>query len=211
MSQSTLKKHIVRLAQELGNRRFVLDGAFRLKRSIPFMDQFLEIQPGGRGLEGRFTCNLCWLFTTDGLSREDVYHHFVMLGLLSGGTDLWFRHEPKEDLEESWESFLRILYDYGLPFLDSNNDLSLMVTRYEKELANESGPPCSPASPLLFFGMDEGWRHYNLGFAYRALGNQEQFRHHLHRVISQYSAYPFEWVEKRRQACEAALLESRSV
>ena len=140
MSIATLKTRITRLAQTL-NHGFALDGAFRLRRKLPYIDQFIEIQPGGGSLDGMFTCNLCWLFTADGTSRDDVYHHVVRLGALTGGTDLWLSHEPKQALEASWEKFTQLLNEFGLPFLDSLTDLRQIVAKYENALAIEPHSP----------------------------------------------------------------------
>ncbi len=205
MSKATLKTKVKNLANELESAGFVQDGPFRLKRSLEHIDQFVELQPGHEWLEGKFTCNLCWKITAGVQLVEGVYDYCVRIGFLVGETDLWFSHETRDELASSYEQVASILREKGLPYLDSISDLKRMVELYESASTGTSLPPDVPTNPLSYFGMDEGWKHYNLGFAYKVLGISEKANEHFAVVVDQHSREPFDWVQDRRQACEKAL------
>ncbi len=205
MSLASLRTRVVHLATDLAGRGFVADGPFRLGRTRPNIHQFVEIQPGHKQLEGYFTCNLCWKLTADGIPTDDVYDQTVRIGNLLGQGDVWLSHRTKAELDCSYQQLKTLLDEHGLPFLDRLGDLGRMIELYEAALPREPREQSNSTSPLLFFGEDEGWKHYNLGFAYKALGNSEKAREHLLTVIEKLSDAPFAWVEDRRRLCLNAL------
>lgn len=205
MSKAMLKTRVLRFANTFANEGFSLDGSFRLKRKLPNLNQFLEFQPGYRELEGKFTCNLCWKNTADGVESIDVYDHMFELGHLSGNVDCWYSHKTKEELEESCKKVALLLNQYGIPFLNSISDLQTMLEKYECIVESGVAQPSTPTSPLLFFGLDQGWKHYNLGFAYKAIGEVVKAQDHLTTVIEKWSDQPIEWVQQRKKRCVDAL------
>ena len=207
MSKSTLKAKVNQLAATCEPYGFLLDGPFRLKRCLANLDQFIEIQPGHEWLEGKFTCNLCWKHTADGVAADDVYDHVVNLGYLIGSSELWLSHKTKDDLAASYSHVENLLKETCIPFLDRLSDLRRMIEMYE-EIEDASTPIEAPTDARSFFGVDEGWMHYNLGFAYKMLGNQDKATAHLSLVIERHSDQPFDWVRNRQQKCKEALVST---
>lgn len=207
MSKATLKTKVTHLAAACEPLGFVLDGPFRLKRSVPHIDQFIEIQPGHNWLDGKFTCNLCWKHTADGVAANDIYDHVVNVGWLTGHSESWMNHESKDDLEASYNQLKSLLLETAISFLDGIRDLGQMVEMYE-DAEKTSDPVDAPTDPRSFFGIDEGWKHYNLAFAYKVLGYQDKAKTHFNIVLEKYSSQPFEWVHARRQKCNEALFST---
>jgi tetratricopeptide (TPR) repeat protein len=203
MSKTTLKTTVMRLALTCEPFDFVQDGPFRLKRSVPHIDQCIEIQPGRDWLNGKFTCNLCWKHTADGITADDVYDHVVNVGWLAGKSESWMSHESKDALEVSFGHLKSQLLDAGIPFLDNVRNLREMLNKYE-QAEKTITPIVAPTDPRAFFGIDEGWKHYNLGFAYKALGDNDKARDHFDVVLEQHSNQPFDWINDRRQRCSEA-------
>jgi hypothetical protein len=196
------------MAKELQTVGFIQNGPFRLKRTGELLNQFIELQPGHQWLEGKFTANLCWKITAGGEPVEGVYDFCVRIGFLFGENDVWFSHDTKEELDVTCEQVMLLIRERGLPFLDSVNDLEQMVEMYEAAVATHLGQAEVPTSPLLFFGRDEGWKHYNLACAYRALGDSEKARTHFSIVLEQHSHQPLDWVQNRKRMCIEALASS---
>lgn len=207
MSKAMLKTKVKHLATACEPHGFVLDGPFRLKRIVPHIDQFIEVQPGHDWLDGKFTCNLCWKHTADGVAAEDVYDHVVNVGWLVGKSELWMSHESKDDVEASYGQLKSLLLDTGVSFLDGIRDLRQMIEMYE-DAERTSNPIETPTDPRSFFGVDEGWKHYNLAFAYKVLGDQDRAKNHFNIVVEQHSNQPFDWVKERRQKCSEALVST---
>ncbi len=86
-----------------------------------------------------------------------------------------------------------------------------MVEKYEE--ASKDNPPFESVlkSPIYFFGLDEGWKHYYLGFSYKVLRRPEKAKEHLRTVIEKYDE-PLDWAQERKKRCLEALasLESES-
>lgn len=203
MSSATLITRVNQLAAACEPLGFLLDGPFRLKRSVPHIDQFIEIQPGHDWLDGQYTCNLCWKYTADGIAADDVYDHAVNVGWLTGDSELWMNHESK-DVDKSDGQLESLLLEAGIPFLDRIRDLRRMIEMYEAA-DKTSDPAGSPTDPRLFFGVDAGWKHYNLAFAYKVLGDSAKAKTHFNIVLEQHSDEPFTWVGERRRKCAEAL------
>ena len=199
MSTATLKTKVRQLAADLSQYGFEHLGPYLIKRPRPNLDQFIELQPGHRSLEGKFTCNLAWKLTYPEIpSPESAFHYSERMGS-------WLPHEPREAMEESYRQLLRAVEVYALPFLNSCDSVEKIVAKYEDAIAHPSDmlPPAD--SPVFFLGRDEGWKHCCLGVAYKHLGCVQKACHHLKLVIDQHSNYPYDWVAKRKQACERVL------
>lgn len=112
----------------------------------------------------------------------------------------------KEDSDTVVTTVERQIRDYGLPFLDRYQDIRVMLDAYEAA-AVEPGPITTPLDPRQFFGIDGGWKNFQLAFAYKTLGNRDKARQHFEKVISRYSSAPIRHVQDRKQRCQAALLE----
>jgi len=198
MSVSTLKTKVRNLADDLSQQGFEHFAPYLVRRSRPNLAQFIELQPGHRSVEGKFTCNMAWKFTDPEIPGDNTFHHAISL-------ERWFPHEPREALEESYAQLLRMSETYVLPFLDSVDSLEKLVAQYEGALASASDSVPAADSPLFFFGQDAGWKHCRLGFAYKNLAQLEKAREHLELVVKQHSHYPYDWVAKRKEACEKAI------
>jgi hypothetical protein len=205
VSVSILKSKVQRLGEDLAQHGFEYFDRHTIRRSRPNLDQFIQLQPGHRSLEGKFTANLGWKFTMPGVPGETWVHNTIRIGHVLDG-ELWLAHEPKESLEESYARLLRVIELYALPFLNSIDSIEKMVSQYETAVANASDSAPSASSPLLLFGRG-GWKECLLGFCYKELGTVEKAKHHLRAVIEQHSNEPYDFVAKRKEACEQALKE----
>jgi hypothetical protein len=203
MSKAALKTRVKRLAEALKPTGFVQDGPLLLKRASPFLIQFIEFQSGHGGLRGKFTCNVAWTFALDDQPTNDHFDYSIRIGHFIGNRDIWFSFENSEELERAIESLRCVLTNEVMPFLDSVFDLRRMVDMYEA-VSPSNEIPHNPKSPLFYFGMDSGWRNYNLGFTCKVLGDSEKARNHLQVVIEQPNE-PFEWVQLRKSRCLNAL------
>lgn len=204
MSTATLKAKVKQLARDFASFGFVHVGPYRIKRSLVGLDQFIEFQPGHRVRENHFTCNLSWGLTIGDAPQKSGHDHSIRIGELLDG-DVWLLHEPKEKLEESYLRMNQWLANYGLPFLDSIGSVEKLVAQCEEAMITESNVTTKSPSPLYFLGEDQGWRHFNLGLAYKHLGKIEKAKNQLKLVIEQHSAEPYGFVFQRKQASERAL------
>lgn len=201
-----MKATIRKLFADFSNYGFAPAGRFCIKRNMPHLEQFLEVQPGRGWLKGKHAINLCWKFTTDGAAETAVYDFRVNAGWLGGGAELWLGGGDATEAGPSYEVLQVILLGKGVDFLQEVGDLERMTALYEKA-ERTAGEIIAPLDARLFFGVDEGWRHYNLAFAYQALGHPEKASVHFHAVIERCSEQPHEWVMLRRDRCTDALKE----
>lgn len=201
MSLPTLKAKVKRLAEELAPHGFEHAGPFLLKRSRPNLDQFIELQPGRRSLEGKFICNVAWKFNLPEVPGDNMFHASVR------PTETWFAHEPKEALDQSYARLLRLIQMQVLPLLNSIDSIEKVVAQYEQAMAKASGESPEPTSALFFFSRDEGWKHFFLGLCYKHLTRLHEAKAHLEDVITKHSAHPLGWVAERRVVAEKIIRE----
>jgi hypothetical protein len=198
---------VKRLSISLKPHGFFLDGTYQLKRELAFLNQFVEIQPGVSWLRGKLSPKIGWQFKVDG--REDLqsYDLIANVGFLFGASEAWLDEESAP--EATTASVKSLLFAYGLPFLDKYRDLQAIVSAYEAA-ANDNSPVNSPFDTRQFFGADVGWANYNLGWAYKCLGQLAKAKQHLEGVVNQCSCARKEWVQQRKLRALEVLAELES-
>jgi hypothetical protein len=203
MSNGALQSIVQRLSNEMSVQGFEHVGPYLLRRARNKLDQFIELQPGDRWLDGKFTCNIAWRFIFAGLPASNALHYRQRL------SETWLPYKPDEEIENSYALLRRWIDAYSLPFLDSLDSVETLIKKYEEAVATNSDDIVPAAdNPLLFFGRG-GWKHCLLGFAYKEFGNVEKAKYHLNLVVEQHSSEPYDWVQQRKAASQAALSELR--
>src|SRR3954451_7093065 len=102
MPTEELKGKVLKLADDLHSCGFERFDSYTIKRERTNIEQFIQLQPGHRSLEGKFTINLAWRFTMDGVPAEGAIHHSLRIGSVLGEGDVWFPHHPEDALEDSY-------------------------------------------------------------------------------------------------------------
>ena len=59
----------------------------------------------------------------------------------------------------------------------------------------------------MLFGVDEGWRAFNIGHCYIKIGRIAEGKNFLNQVVDKFSSQKYDWVKKRKEAALAKLSE----
>jgi hypothetical protein len=110
----------------------------------------------------------------------------------------WFRIEDDDGYQRLGKYFERV----EEPFLQEHSSIQAILSSYENQRFSEK----------MLFGADPGWFHFNLGYCYLWVGNQEGAAKHLRIVIDQYSKNPrgTEWIETRKRIANEGLKRATS-
>jgi hypothetical protein len=197
VSRKLLERKIAELGQGLLTRSgFHQKGPLNFERELSGLVQGIEFLPGSGNRRGLFTVNLYWRFTHSPIANEDAMDFWQRLGVFLGGADEWYG-TSREQLDEVMPRLGTVFLDRVLPFFDRFQSVQDVLSAYEAGDVAES----------MLFGVDAGWREYNIGFTYLMAGRLEKAAEHLRIVLDRYSTAPTDWVQERRRVVETTLLE----
>jgi hypothetical protein len=113
------------------------------------------------------------------------------IGHFDCGRDEWFEIAD----EQSWTKVGNLIVNYVEPFLLKHDTIEKIIASFE----NGSVPP------ETLFGVDKGWRAFNIGYCYLWIGRKDSAIEFLREVVDKYSQRPFDWVQNRKNTVLEAL------
>ena len=140
---------------------------------------------GSRSRGGMFTVDVYWRYMTSPRIAPWAMDCHRRIEEFTSGSDEWYQIDD----EKSWETVARIFLECVEPFLKAHEFIEAIIRDYEKWCY----------SPQMLFGPDEGWMHFNIGFAYLWIGENEKAAEHLKVVIERYSNGDYDWVQERKK------------
>lgn len=200
MSNRALLERIAECGRTvLANGGFRQVGDLVFEKELPGLVQGIEFLRGTGSRKGSFTVNLYWRFTHNPRVKEDAMDFWQRLGVFLSGVDEWYRSSA-DRLEETFAWLSGVFAERVLPFFARFQSIESILKTYESGEVDEA----------LLFGIDAGWREYNLGYAYLFVGDEVKAAQHLRRVVEAFSATQHDWVQERRQTVEKALAQMAS-
>jgi len=164
---------------------FELASPFAFERRLEGLSQGFGFVKGVGGLAGKFTANVYWRYTVSPSPLDGVMDYCQRIGVLNSGRDEWFQIEDAQ----SWRTFGDMFKSLVDPVFSKYKSIGSIVDDFEKGVL----------APELAFGVDAGWRAFNLGYCYLWLGNKPVALRFLREVLDQHSFQPFDWVQNRKK------------
>lgn len=187
MSVTKLKKSIRKFGEvHLIPKGYSQITSYTFERSLEGFAQGLGFVNGTGGYKGLFTVDVYWRYTHSPISSEDAMDFCQRIGELNSGRDEWYRISE----EDSYKKIFKIVEGRIEALFSKYNNIKTIILDYESKKID----------PRIFFGIDEGWRAYNIGYCYLFLKEVEKAKKHLEQVVNKFSVDNYDWVIERKNA-----------
>lgn len=192
MSVAKLKKSI----KKFGDVHLVPKGysqrtPYIFEKSLEGFSQGLGFVNGTGGYKGFFTVDVYWRYTHSPINSEGAMDYYQRIGELCSGRDLWYKISE----EESFKKILKIFEGKIEALFDKYKNIKTIISDYESKKIDSR----------IFFGIDEGWRAYNIGYCYLMLNEIEKAKKYLEQVVNEFSIDNYHWVIERKDAVISTL------
>jgi len=186
MAGNNFKAHVKGFGEKyLLPRKFAPATPWAFEKTLEGLCQGIGFVKGTRGREGMFTLDVYLRYMTSPRNAPWAMDCHRTIGEFSSGSDEWY---PIDD-EQSYEVVAGIFLQNVEPFLKAHESIEAIVHDFEE----------GRYSPKMLFGPDDGWMHFNIGFAYLWIGNKDKAAEHLKLVVEKYSNEDYDWVQERKK------------
>lgn len=180
---------------QLVGRGFQQVTPWAFERACSGLVQGVGFVPGSGGLDGTFTVDVYLRYTTSRRTVRAMDCH-CRIGEFMSGRDEWFAVAD----EQSYAKIAEVLQTSVEPFFLSLSSVEAVLRALEQ----------GRYSDRKLFGLDPGWRLFNMGFCYLWAGNAQKAMQYLTDVVEKHSAAKHAWVAERQAIATEGLKEART-